>query len=132
MTDQIPLCQTFLVKTHVLVAGWMGQTKTRVLKVVLKAAGLQDQVLAGKVVNKEGHRGVRKEALNVSQLAIGTNQELYNGEVDLEVVMEVVVEVEGQADHVLTATDSTCKQGDVLTPSGNYQLTGHLCHIVLS
>ena len=135
---EISLCQTFLVKTHVLISmlvvGCIGQTQTRV---VLKAAGKVVQVLAGKVVHKEGHRVVHKEALKVSQLAIGTKQDLYNGEVELKVDLEVVVAlevhlIEGQADHVLTATDSTRKQGDVLTPSGNFQLTGVLCHLVLS
>ena len=64
---------------------------------VLKAAGKVVQVLAGKVVHKEGHRGVRKEALKVSQLEIGSNNQiLHNLEVGLVVVVvvEVVVALE--------------------------------------
>ena len=104
------LCQTFLIKTHVLLLLLVLKVVLKavlkvvlkavlkvVLKEVLKVAGFQQQVLAGvaKVdrVHKGGPRGVHKEALKVSQLEIGSNNQiLYNLEVGLVVVV-VVVEV---------------------------------------
>ena len=108
------LCQTFLIKTHVLLLLLVLKVVLKavlkvvlkavlkvVLKEVLKVAGFQQQVLAGvaKVdrVHKGGPRGVHKEALKVSQLEIGSNNQiLYNLEVGLVVVVvvEVVVALE--------------------------------------